>query len=174
MVRTIKNFKKETPIILPDALESKRENNCYNKLKYNKLNNIPINNPNAKRFKNNYSNVKYLREQLHSENESQKKFKVKRGQTGSNSMKRNNYSDIAFKTKNKIRMNDFYLYNARYNHNNIQSIIEEENTLKYIGNNDKFMNFKNKSSEYNINNNNINKNSNNNSQIYYNMSLDEI
>ena len=33
MVRTIKNFKKETPIILPDALEYKRENNCYNKLK---------------------------------------------------------------------------------------------------------------------------------------------
>ena len=174
MVRTFKNFKKESPIILPDAFESKRENIGYNKLIYNKLNNIPINNSNTKRIKNNYSNVKYMREQLHSENESQKKFKIKRGQTGSNNMKRNNYSDINFKTKNKIKLNDFYLYNTGYNHNDVKSKIEEENKLKYLRNNDRFMNLKNKSYGYDINNNNINKNANNNSQIYYNMSLDEI
>ena len=174
MVRTFKNFKKETPIILPDAFESKRENNDYNKLIYNKLNNIPINNSNAKRIKNNYSNVKYMREQFLSENESQKKFKVKRGQTGSNYMKRNNYSDITFRNKNKIKLNDFYLYNTGYNHNNIQSIIEEENKFKYLINNDRFMNLKNKSNEYDINNSNINKDANNNSQTYYNMSLEEI
>ena len=174
MVRTFKNFKKESPIILPDAFESKRENIGYNKLIYNKLNNIPINNSNTKKIKNNYSNVKYMREQLHSENESQKKFKIKRGQTGSNNMKRNNYSDINFKTKNKIKLNDFYLYNTGYNHNDVKSKIEEENKLKYLRNNDRFMNLKNKSYGYDINNNNINKNANNNSQIYYNMSLDEI
>ena len=174
MVRTFKNFKKETPIVLPDAFESKRENNDYNKLIYNKLNNIPINNSNAKRIKNNYSNVKYMREQFLSENESQKKFKVKRGQTGSNNMKRNNYSDITFRNKNKIKLNDFYLYNTGYNHNNIKSIIEEENKFKYLINNDRFMNLKNKSNEYGINNSNINKDANNNSQTYYNMSLEEI
>ena len=169
MVRTIKNFKKETPIVLPDTFESKRENICYNKLKYNKLKNIPLNNSTAKKNKNSYSNVKYMREQLHSENESQKKYKAKRGHTG---MKRNNYSDINFKIKNKIKLNDFYIYNIGYNNNNMQSIIKEENKLKYVRDKYKFMNLSNKNIEYNINN--INHINNKKGENYYNKSLDEL
>ena len=174
MVRKIKYFKKETPIVLPDALESKRENSSYNKLLHNNMNNIPLNNATGIRIKNNYSNVKYMREQLYSENVSQKKFKVKRGQTGSNFMKRNNYSDIAFKTKNKINLNDINMHNTGYNQNNMQSIVEEENKLKYIRNNNKFLNFNNKSNEYDNKINNLSKINNNISEIYYNLSLEDI